>query len=186
MGGVERRQPHQPVDALLAAEQTVGVLAFDQERGRLDPGLLPRRGLEQLHLEPALLGPAHLHPQQHLGPVLGVGPAGAGVDRDERVAGVVAAREQPLLLELVEALLHAPHLLLELRRDLRILLGELRQRLEILDVALEVAVHRQPTARACVLGADLRRPLLILPEARRAHLLFRARRCARSAQRGQR
>ena len=75
VGGVERRQPHQPVDALLGAEQAVGVLAVDQERGRLDPGLLPRRGLEQLDLEPAPLGPAHLHPQHHLGPVLGVGAA---------------------------------------------------------------------------------------------------------------
>ena len=43
-------------------------------------------------VEAALLGPAHLHPQDHLRPVLGVGAAGAGVDRHERVARVVGAR----------------------------------------------------------------------------------------------
>ena len=58
----------------------------------LMPGLLPRAGLEQLDLEAAPLGPAHQHAQDHLGPVLGVGAARAGVDGHEGVAGVVAAR----------------------------------------------------------------------------------------------
>ena len=67
------------------------------------PASSPGARLQQLDLEAAPLGPAHLHPQHHLGPVLGVGAAGAGVDRDERVAGVVAAGEQPLLLERLQA-----------------------------------------------------------------------------------
>ena len=72
--------------ALLGAEEPVGVLARGAERRRLDAGLLPRAGLEQLDLEAAPLGPAHQHAQHHLGPVLGVGAAGAGVDGHERVA----------------------------------------------------------------------------------------------------
>ena len=92
VGGVEGRQAHEPVHALLGAEQAVGVLAGGPERGRLDARLLPRAGLEQLDLEAAPLGPAHQHAQDHLGPVLGVGAAGAGVDGHEGVAGVVAAR----------------------------------------------------------------------------------------------
>ena len=56
------------------------------------PASSPAAGLQQLDLEAAALGPAHHHPQDHLGPVLGVGAARAGVDGHERVAGVVLAR----------------------------------------------------------------------------------------------
>ena len=52
--------------------------------------------------EAAALGPALVHPQQHLGPVLGVGPAGPGVDLADGVALVVLAREQRLQLELAD------------------------------------------------------------------------------------
>ena len=90
--GVEGRDPHQPVDAALGGEETVGVLAAGDEGGRLEAGLLPRRGLLHLDLEAAALGPAQVHAQEDLRPVLGVGAAGAGVDRDHGVAGVVAGR----------------------------------------------------------------------------------------------
>ena len=87
-------------------------------------------------------------------------------------AGVVGTREQPLLLQLLQALLHAADLLLELAGDVRILLGQLGQRLEVLDVALQLPVGGQAPAGAGVLGADLGRPLLVLPEAGGAHLSF--------------
>src|SRR5215211_8892288 len=80
------------MDALLRREEAVGVLAAGDEGGRLDPGLFPRRGLLQLHLHPAPLGPAHDHAEEHLRPVLGVGPAGASVDRHHGVARVVSPR----------------------------------------------------------------------------------------------
>ena len=105
--------------AVLGAEQAVGVLALGAEGRRLDAGLLPRADLEQLDREAAALGPAHHHPQHHLGPVLGVGAAGAGVDRDERVAGVVRAGEEPLLLERREAPLDVGELLRRPRRPAR-------------------------------------------------------------------
>ena len=98
VGGVERRQPHEPVHALLGRVEAVGVVAGDAEGRGLDARLLARARLQQLDLEAAPLGPAHLHPQHHLRPVLRVGAARAGVDGHERVAGVVVAGEQPLLL----------------------------------------------------------------------------------------
>ena len=99
-------------------------------------------------------------------------PPGAGVDGHERVAGVVGAGEQPLLLERVEPRLNRLNLLLELGGDLRILLGQLGQRLEILDVVLEIAEDREPASRASMLGADPRRVLLVVPEPGRPHLVF--------------
>ena len=90
VGGVERRQAHEPVHALLGREEAVGVLAPGDEGGRLDARLLARGRLLHLDLEAALLRPAQVHAQQHLGPVLGVGAARAAVHGHHGVAGVVA------------------------------------------------------------------------------------------------
>ena len=48
--GVERRDPHQPVDAGLALQVAVGVLAGDLERGRLDPRLVAGQQVHDLDL----------------------------------------------------------------------------------------------------------------------------------------
>ena len=119
----------------------------------LMPGLLPRARLQELDVEPALLGPAHLHAQHHLGPVLGVGAAGAGVDGDERVAGVVGPGEQPLLLQRLEPALDGGHLLSQLRAHVLVLGGQLDEALEVLDVR----PGGRGTSRACASPARARR-----------------------------
>ena len=121
------------------------------------PASSPGLSLEDLDVEAAPLGPAHEHAQDHLRPVLGVGAAGAGVDGDERVAGVVAPGEQPLLLELGQARLDRGDLLVELGRDRGVLLGQLDQPLEVVDVALERRNTSRRRLRARVLGGYLRR-----------------------------
>src|SRR4029077_13575266 len=106
---------------------------------------------------------------ENLGPVLRVGAAGAGMDRDERVAGVVLAGEERVFLQAGE--------LGAARRDAG---GDLalhlavhgEQLLRVLVVLDESAVALEATRQARVLGADLRRVLLVVPEARRAQLLL--------------
>ncbi len=97
-------------------------------------------------------------------------PPAPRVDRDERVAGVVGAGEQALLLERRRA---GPRPVVELLGDLvvqrRVLLGELEHRLEVADVAGERLPGVQATRGAGVLGGDLRGLLLVVPEAGRAH-----------------
>ena len=92
------RQAHQPVDALLGRQQAVDVLALDRDGGALDAGLVALLDLVDLDLEAAALEPAQVHAQQHLGPVLGLGAAGAGVDGDDGAALVELAAEEALLL----------------------------------------------------------------------------------------
>src|SRR5207244_2525220 len=99
VGLVQRREAHEPVLAALGLQDTVGVLALDGERGRLEARLLARARLEELGLEAALLGPAQVRAEQHLGEVLRVGAARVGLDRDDRVARVVLAAEERVLLE---------------------------------------------------------------------------------------
>jgi hypothetical protein len=167
---VERGDAHEPVDALLGGEQAIGVLARDAHGRRLDAGLLPRARLEQLDLEAAALAEAHHHPQHHLGPVLGVGAARAGVDGDQRIAGVVLAGEEPLLLEVGEAGLDGGDRLLELTGQVGILVGQFGQALEVVGVGAEALERVHAALQARVLGADLAGRLGIVPEARLAHL----------------
>ena len=77
---VERADAHQAVGAPLALHQPVGVAPGDGELGRQDAGLGALGDVVDLDVEAAALGPAAVHAQQHLGPVLGVDPAVLGVD----------------------------------------------------------------------------------------------------------
>ena len=52
----------------LGLQPAVGVLALDQQRRRLDAGLLARALLDQGDLVAALLRPAHVHARQHARP----------------------------------------------------------------------------------------------------------------------
>ncbi len=85
---VEGRDAHQAVHAGFGLEPAIGVEADDLDRGRLDPGLLAAGLLDPLHLVAVLLGPAQVHAEQHLGPVLGLGAARPGIDLEEGIVGV--------------------------------------------------------------------------------------------------
>ena len=61
--------------------------------------LLTLGRLVDLDAEAATFGPARVHAQQHLGPVLRVGAAGAGVQFDDGVVLVVGSAEETLGLE---------------------------------------------------------------------------------------
>ena len=102
---IERALAHQPVHADLGLEPAVGVVALDAEGGRLDAGHFAAGDLQQLGLPAAVLAPAQVHAQQHLGPVLRLGAAGAGLDVDEGVVGVHLAGEHALEFQLADALL---------------------------------------------------------------------------------
>ena len=91
---VERADPDQPVDAAFGAQPAVGAPAVDRDGDALEPGLLALLLVEDLGREAMPLGPAQVHPQEHLGPVGRLGPAGAGADRQEGGAIVVLAGEQ--------------------------------------------------------------------------------------------
>ena len=69
-------------------------MARDLDGGRLDAGLFALRLLEILDLEAVLFGPARVHAQQHLGPVLAFGAAGAGVNLEIGIEAVGFARQQ--------------------------------------------------------------------------------------------
>ena len=105
--GVERADPDQAMDARLAAEIAVGVFALDVDGRLLDPRRAAVFTVGDLGREPLGLGPHQVHPQEHLGPVAGLGPARAGVDRHEGVAMIVGTAQHRAELERVEIGLRA-------------------------------------------------------------------------------
>ena len=78
--GIERRDPHQPVHAGFGLQPAIGVVAADLDGGGLDAGFFALGLFQIFDLEAVLLGPARVHAQQHRGPVLALGAAGAGMD----------------------------------------------------------------------------------------------------------
>ena len=170
VGGVERREAHEPVLAALGLEDPVGVLALDREGGALEARLLPRARLEQVDLEAALAAPALVHPQHHLRPVLGVGAAGARLERHDGVAGVVVAVEERCLLEPLELAVERPDRRGDLAGHRRIQLVEVAC---VLVLAHELARRSRCVLRdARVLGARLLGSGLVVPEPGRVHLGF--------------
>ena len=164
---VERAEAHEPVLAALGLEDPVRVLAPHGERGRLDPVLLARARLDHLGLEAALLGPAEVHAQQDLGPVLRVGAARVGLDRDDRVSRVVLAGEERVLLQPGELAAHVA------QHGLELLVRERAHALaEELDVRDELVVALELLLRALVLGREPRGALLVVPEVGLRELLL--------------
>ena len=101
---VERADPDQPVGARLDAQRAVRVRHLDREGGGLEAGLLRVRRLVDLGRVAVPLGPAQVHPHQHLGEVGRVHAAGAGPDGHHGLAGVVLAGEEGADLHLLDRL----------------------------------------------------------------------------------
>ena len=88
-----------------------------------------------------------VHAQEHLGPVLGVGAALAGLDRHQGVALVVLAGEQGAQLELVEAAAEGGDRLGDLGLLALVLLaGQLGERLGVLELLGELVVAASRSA----------------------------------------
>jgi hypothetical protein len=87
------------------------------------------------------LGPAEVHPEEHLGPVGRLRAAGAGADREDRPALVVFAREQERGPLATEVGLERGDLAVELGGQLRVagFLDQLERREDVVGARLESA-----------------------------------------------
>ena len=102
--GVEGADAHQAVHAGFGLEPAIGGGAGDLQRGGFDAGLLALALLEQLHLVAVLLGPARVHADEHLRPILRLGAAGAGIHLEIGVVAVGLAGQQALDLAALRVL----------------------------------------------------------------------------------
>ncbi len=169
---VERADPDEPVGALLHRQRAVGIGGLDLEGGGFDAGLFGVGGLVDLGGEVVALGPAQVHPHQHLGEVGRVHPAGLGADGDQRLAGVIGAVEQRLHLEFTDGLLEFDQLGLDLGPGLQhvggvlIALGHPPQHPGIVQPAAQVLHPAHLTLGVAQLRGHLLGVFRVVPELR--------------------
>lgn len=87
------RDPHQPVHARFRLQPAIGIVALDEQGRGLDARLFAVMDFEKLDLEALAFGPAGVHAQKHVRPVLTFGAAGAGMDFEIGVVAIGFAGE---------------------------------------------------------------------------------------------
>jgi hypothetical protein len=120
------------------------------------------------------LSPPQVHPEEHLGPVGGLGAACSGADREDRPALVVLAREEeggPLASEVP---LEGGCRPVELGRQLLVtgFLDELEGRKKVVDAGLEPTPELDLGPQAVGFAEDLLGGSLVVPEAGLARQRF--------------
>ena len=161
--------------AALGLGVAVGVLALDEDGGLADAGLVAGLHVLQFHGEAAALGPAVVHAEEHVGPVVRLGAARAGLDGEDGVVAVELAGEERGDLEGVELGDHAGHGLVEFP-GVNLELGpaggfdELDHDVEVLDPLVKGDDRQDGLLQAVELGNVLLRALVVVPEFRIALL----------------
>ena len=142
---VEGGDTDQTVDAVLAAEEAIGVFPLDGDGGGLDARLVPVLVVQGLDGEIMPLAPAGVHAEKHLAPVLGLGAAGAGVERQDGVVGVILPGEQGGQIGLLQGGLQGGIPLLHLGKQAGVVLlhGHFHQSGQVLPLGGEAGVMLQ-------------------------------------------
>jgi hypothetical protein len=114
------------------------------------------------------LGPAHIHAQQHLGPILRFGAAGTGMDLEVAIIGIGLAREQALELALGNLGTQRLELALGLCDDagIALRLAELDELELLLQLARDLAIAADCTIELVALAQQRLRRRRFLPEIR--------------------
>ena len=152
--------------AVLAAQHAEGVLPFDLHDRAIEADDFAGHHVEELDLPALLLGVAHVHAIEHVGPVLGFKPAGTRIDGHDGIACVGRIGEPGFDLHAIERAGQACAQLVEFDGERVILLDELESGPCVLERRAGRAIFiegRADVARA--LGSRLGR-LRIVPESR--------------------
>jgi hypothetical protein len=114
----------------------------------------------------AIVGPAEVHPEEHLGPVGRLGPTGSGADRQDRGLGVVFAREEQGRSFPTEVALQGVAVAIPLRGEVRVtgLFDELAEGLELLGPPEQAGPQLDVGSERIRLAKDLLRFAPVFPE----------------------
>ena len=84
------------MNAHLGFHVAIGIVTDQHEGNTFQAGLVSIQNVQQLDFEIVRFSPAGVHPEEHFGPVLGVGAAGTGVNGNNGVVAVKFTVQQGL------------------------------------------------------------------------------------------
>ena len=173
---------------VLALEHAVGIGALDHHGSALDARFIAVQHVQNFHRVAVGVGPAGVHAVEHLGPVLGFGAAGTGMEGQNGVGVIVFAVEHGHQLQFVDSLFHPVDGFLALGHQRRIVffLDHLQQGARFLILGGQLAVALQLVLQLAHLGVDLLAALLIIEKAGHGHLVFQLRQTLFAGFNGQR
>ena len=150
----------------LRSEPAIGKVALYMDRRALDPGHIARRYLQHVDGELMFLGPAHIHPKQHLGPVLRLGSAGTGLNIDIGIVLIELAREHAAKFEFRNGLLGNLEIADDISEKLLVVLArsELEQFRRIVQRSFERRDRLDDIGQRCPLPAESLGALRIRPD----------------------
>src|SRR5262249_13869191 len=157
---IERRDPDQAVNADLAGQQAVGVVAYHGEGGGLDAGFFRILAFDDVHRKALALRPARVHAQQHLRPILLFRSAAPWVNGYDGVARVVFAGEQGLGFQLFRQFAQPVDFPLQVVDDGLALASQIEVGGDIIATAAQFGVHGQRSFQAFALAHELLRSFL--------------------------
>ncbi len=128
--------------------------------------------IEQFGLKVLVLGPIQIHAQEHFGPIVGIGSAVAGVDRQQGRVGVVRAVQQGLGFQRFQDCFHAVKFAGDFGRQAFVFLGHFHKRGKIAGRLDQLLHGFQHGFKGLELGDGLLGLFLIVPEIGRGKLLF--------------
>ena len=165
---VEGRKADEPVYPALRPKPSEGTLSRNAQGDALVAGFLARRLVEDLGRHLVALRPAQIHPQEHLRPVLGVGPSGAGMDADQRRVLGIGVGEQQIDFLLLEVVVERLQILVERALEMPVLFvdGHLGQADDITGAGFELPPDTNLIAQTFGLLREPLSPLGLLPDVR--------------------
>ncbi len=147
-------------------------MAADLDGGGFDAGLFALGLFEIFDLEAVFFGPARVHAQQHLRPVLAFGAARAGMDGDDGALGVVRSGEQHLRFDLRQPLREVLDFLREVGENVLAFARQLEERVEIGGAGRQLGFLFERFLEALAFLVDLLAVFGLAPEIGRRNLLF--------------
>ncbi len=165
--GIKGGDADQPVDAVLAFQQAVGVFALDGNNGGFDARLVAFFIVQGLPGKAVALRPAGVHTVEHLAPVLGLGAAGAGMKLKNDVVGVVLPGEEGGHPDLFDAGFQDVELGFQFLQNFGVLrlLAHFAQGGQVLPGAHELLEAVELVLQLLETGLHLLRALQVVPEA---------------------
>ena len=155
-------------DPVYAKAQIPQLIPFD----RVHRGEFTLEDLFRLSLELALLRPAKIHTQEHLSPILRLGAAGAGVDADDGIRGVMLSAEKLLQLRRFDFLLPLVEVRNEIVADALALLGPLDERRDLFVADVQLVDEIEVGLKTATLARELLAFGRICPDVRVCELAF--------------